>query len=162
MRTHVSVNGIAKLYPRPIISPNGHDIPLKPPGFWYEVGGDWRRFCAGVMPHWISERNLYRVDVADDVRLLRIESDADFERFQHEYVTVARGWSTSFSSNRAPDWLSVAESYDGIEIAPYNWDRRMDPESFWYSRWDCASGVLWNPRDTTVTFIEKLPAIESD
>jgi hypothetical protein len=42
------------------------------------------------------------------------------------------------------EWRKVAERFDGIIIAPYIWQRRLDLESSWYYSWDCASGCIWN------------------
>ena len=43
------------------------------------------------------------------------------------------------------DWPKVAERYDGIIIAPYQWSRRLDGP-MWYYGWDCASGCVWRAR----------------
>lgn len=42
------------------------------------------------------------------------------------------------------DWIDVASRYSGIEIAPYQWKRRIHPSTFWYYTWDCASGCIWD------------------
>lgn len=42
------------------------------------------------------------------------------------------------------DWRRVAESYQGIVIAPYVWARRHHLASGWYYAWDCASGCIWD------------------
>lgn len=31
--------------------------------------------------------------------------------------------------------------YDG---APYQWECRLDRDTFWYYSWDCASACIWN------------------
>jgi len=36
----------------------------------------------------------------------------------------------------------VSKEYDGIEIAPYQWDARLS--LIWYYGWDVASGCIWN------------------
>jgi hypothetical protein len=42
------------------------------------------------------------------------------------------------------DWPRVAERFDGVIIAPYQWKHRL--ELMWYYGWDCASGCIWNAR----------------
>lgn len=49
---------------------------------------------------------------------------------------------------RSIDWLRVKTQYGGIEIAPYQWKRRLS--SFWYYGWDCASGAIWD-RDVLIS-----------
>ena len=41
-------------------------------------------------------------------------------------------------------WDKVIKKYDGIFIAPYNWEARWHTETIWYYGWDCASGCIWN------------------
>lgn len=41
-------------------------------------------------------------------------------------------------------WKKVRKNYDGIIIAPYQWDCRNASETTWYYPWDCASGCIWN------------------
>lgn len=40
---------------------------------------------------------------------------------------------------------------------PYQWSLRLDTDgllaSTWYYAWDCASGVIWRPRNATVTYL---------
>lgn len=44
------------------------------------------------------------------------------------------------------DWAAIGKLYDGIIIAPYLWERRLNGGAMWYYGWDCASGCIWNPR----------------
>ena len=39
-------------------------------------------------------------------------------------------------------WEKVKALYDGVIIAPYHWERRLN--LMWYYGWDCASGVIWH------------------
>jgi len=50
----------------------------------------------------------------------------------------------SENTNRCMDilWGDLKQKYDGLIIAPYQWERRLD--LMWYYSWDCASGVIWN------------------
>lgn len=149
IRTHVSAKPIARLYAVPAAVEGGA---YKPNGFWYEVDGDWQRWCSSEEMDWIKGRLLYEVSLDSMLRLLRITSASELDSFHREYrrpryVGIA--------------WEQVAEQYDGLEIAPYLWDRRLDGPS-WYYGWDCASGVLWQPRDTRLSLLtERIEIVET-
>jgi len=114
----------------------------KPDGFWYEVDGDWRSWCQSEMPEWLREKHLYAVVLGDE-NVLRIATLAEFDEFTARYGPRCKSDSLS--------WSAVAEEYDGIEIAPYQYARRMS--TFWYYPWDCASGCLWRPRGTKIEYM---------
>jgi len=124
----------------------------KPEGFWYEVDGDWRRWCqAESMGHWLEGRMLHRV-VFGDESILRISSVDELDNFTHHY-----GFSRF--SDRLVDgieWRPLFEMYDGIEIAPYLWERRLSHAS-WYYSWDCASGVIWRAKGIRTEVIGPVP-----
>lgn len=101
---------------------------------------------------WLTKRFLYRLTISPDVRLLTIGDTASLDRFHSEYKIAVKYWTFQ---TELIDWRKVAERYDGIEIAPYIWERRL--ESRWYHSWDCASGCLWETRGTTVELLEVLP-----
>ena len=153
-RTHVSEHfGPIVLEPRDQSPQPG----MKPKGFWYEVNADWRRWCRSEMPHWINERYLHRVTLGDE-RLLEIRSVSELDAFNDEFL--ATEWRHGYSERYGPmdmgiRWANVADQYDGIEIAPYLWGRRFDGPS-WYYGWDCASGVIWNPRGARVERVRRL------
>jgi hypothetical protein len=124
----------------------------KPRGFWYEVDGDWRRWCEAAGTGWCDDRPVLGVQPGDE-RILTLRSAYAIDKFTTEYggppdydlgtgrARDRHGWSI--------DWARVAESYDGIEIAPYCWPRRMT--YLWYYGWDCASGCIWTPRGVQLT-----------
>ena len=41
------------------------------------------------------------------------------------------------------NWPKVAEKYQGVVIAPYCWEARIELD--WYYSWDVASGCIWDP-----------------
>ncbi len=130
---------------------------MKPKGFWFEVNADWRRWCRDEMPHWVAGRHLHRVTIGDE-RMLRITSVAEMDDFNAEYLV--HEWRPGYSERYGPmdmgiAWGRVADHYDGIEITPYIWYRRFDGPT-WYYGWDCASGVVWNPRGITVQRMRRL------
>lgn len=155
IRTHVSENrGPIVVEPREQSDRYG----MKPKGFWFEVNADWRRWCRGEMPHWIEGRTLHRVTLGEE-RMLSITSVAEIDAFNDEYLVTE--WRPGYSERYGPmdmgiRWGAVAAEYDGIEIAPYLWDRRLDGPT-WYYGWDCASGVIWRPRGVRVERMRTLP-----
>lgn len=159
-RTHVSEK------PGPIVvEPRGQSVKpaSKPNGFWYECEADWRRWCRSEMPHWIAGRYLHRVTLGGE-RLLTIASVAEMDDFNAAYLHTE--WVAGYSERYGPmdrgiRWAVVAAEYDGIEITPYLWDRRLSGPS-WYYGWDCASGVIWTPRGVTVERMRRLSAPKAE
>lgn len=118
----------------------------KPVGFWYEVDGDWRRWCeaeefsCGSYIHAVDlgNCNIRKIDSLnklDDFHRVFIKQDGP-----HKFITEI-------------DWERVKEQWDGLEIAPYRWERRLEPGYMWYYGWDCASGVIWRPTGVTVSYM---------
>jgi hypothetical protein len=109
-------------------------MPLcKPAGFWLSVDDDWRRWCSenGRFDE-MAEFKLAsdaNVLIIDSVRSLDLFSTA-YKRFDRYIVGI--------------DWRLVRVRYQGIIIAPYQWERRMSLD--WYYPWDCASGCIWDLR----------------
>lgn len=156
-RTHVSKQAHILVEPR-----EQTDHPdMKPRGFWYEVNADWRRWCRSEMPHWIDGRYLHRVTLGNE-RMLVITSAMEMDDFNDAYLSW--GWRTGYSERYGPmdmgiRWAEVAAEYDGIEISPYIWDRRLNGPT-WYYGWDCASGVVWSPRGILVEKMRRLRVVE--
>lgn len=129
----------------------------KPAGFWYEVDGDWRRWCEGES--FGRGYHLHEVFL-NDCEVLFIDSLEKLDRFHEEYhVAEPRGSYVTLEM----DWARVAQCYDGIEIAPYQWERRLANDFMWYYGWDCASGVIWRPKNAKVVYIgECNPTVVND
>ena len=120
----------------------------KPAGLWYEVSGDWQRWCASDWPDWFVGLQAYRIVLSRKVHLLRIATVQALDTFHNRFVI-----------GKEIRWRLVALCYDGIEIAPYQWSRRL--EYSWYYGWDCASGCLWRPKDTLVIPLKIVPALSA-
>jgi len=119
----------------------------KPRGFWYEVDGDWRRWCReDGMRRWLDQHYLHRVQLGDE-RLLLISTPDGLDAFTATYGVK----HLQQTDQRSIRWDRVAEDWDGIEVAPYQWTRRLD--LFWYYSWDCASGCIWRPRGVTTDLV---------
>jgi hypothetical protein len=132
VRTHVSKNPIARVRATKDVGEG-----MKPQGFWYEVDGDWRRWCGAEQPDWLEGRLLYAVDLGK-TNVLKITTVEELDAFHAEYAGGGRLYDC--------DWRRLAKKYDAIEIAPYRYERRLDPNTMWYYPWDCASGVIWRPK----------------
>lgn len=110
----------------------------KPSGLWVSVPGhdDWEQWCRG------ENFGLDRLTYVTEIKLsiianpLVIDDLWKLDQFTNMYG------SNNLQDIRGIDWQSVKAIYDGIIIAPYQWDRRY--EFMWYYSWDCASGVIWN------------------
>lgn len=145
-RTHLASSSKPIILHGEPFAPGGF---YKPPGFWYDCNGSWRRFCAAnEVP--FAGRFLHRVELRD-CSVLRLDTPKKFDAFHKEYIS--RG-SNLFP--RCIDWGKVCLRFDGLEISPYQYCRRLDVEYFWYYGWDCASGVIWRPKGATVTFVEEV------
>ena len=125
----------------PIVAPYDCDpgAGMKPHGLWYGVDGGWREWCEAEEPHWVEDCEVYTVDL-QSARILTIDDVIGLDCLHDRYRVAGGmdGWRTDYI-----DWRRLAaEGWDGIEIAPYQWERRL--EYTWYYGWDCASGVVWN------------------
>lgn len=111
----------------------GQQRSSKPAGLWFDVNGDWRRWCESES--FGATRLAYRHDLAPDLqRVLWLKNPDDIDRFTSEYRI----------DRYKLDWHAVANQYAGIVIAPYQWTRRLAVCTLWYYSWDCASGCVWD------------------
>ena len=145
LRTHVARE--ADRPPTEVMPRKQYAVPMmKPRGFWYEVDGDWRRWCESEQPDWIEGLPVFRVELGDE-QILQIRTPEALLAFQDEYREDGH--------HEMIRWADVAERYDGIEIAPYQWEHRLG--MLWYYGWDCASGCIWQPRGVRLTQVEPKP-----
>ena len=124
-------------------NPNGRGGAYKPAGLWLSVDGedDWPAWCSGE--GWCCNVDLwhYRVNLAADANVLVLSTADEVCGFGGEYGKML---PREFFANI--DWPRVALQHDGVIIAPYQWDCRLDDRVNWYYTWDCASGVIWKAR----------------
>lgn len=131
------------------VEPRADQVPgRKPRGFWVSVEGedDWPSWCRAESC--FLERLTYvsEIELHKDARILTghpemIQHRYGMGRSQHDWI----------------DWAWVAKEYDGVIIAPYCWDSRMEVP-FYYG-WDCASGCIWNP--SAIDAIRILEGVEA-
>jgi hypothetical protein len=113
----------------------------KPMGLWYGIGTSWLDWVRGEMPEWEAE-NVFLLDI-NESKIIKITNDEELLAFNDKY-SEKNTYGGSFLTGDAPiNWVKVAEHYDGIEIAPYLWNMRMDDRVGWYYTWDVASGCIW-------------------
>jgi hypothetical protein len=140
MRTHCSHFKVDSINLYPVEQIKNY----KPKGFWYEVDNDWQR--------WTDEEDfhcgeyVFKVEL-NDCNILLIDTLPKLDEFHSQFYIGDR------LSLRGIDWAAVAKKYDGVEIAPYQWERRLALDFMWYYGWDCASGVIWEPKNAKVEYI---------
>jgi len=117
----------------------------KPRGLWVSVGESWAEWCLAEEFNTGSLCCVSRIQLVDDANVLRLTSAEHLDDFTKRYGVVdPRYADAKYADYTEIDWRVVAQSFDGIVIAPYIYERRMF--LMWYYGWDCASGCLWNAR----------------
>ena len=120
----------------------------KPRGFWVSVEGedDWPSWCRAEEVYQEAFGAAHEVRLADTANIRLVTSVDEIDQFHNEFAAP-----TDFDiryrygiDHWVINWPAVVGEYDGIIIAPYLWDRRLDGGCDWYYTWDCASGCIWN------------------
>jgi len=156
IRTHVAANPEPfEVHPTEQTGRPDH----KPRGFWWEVDGDWRRWCADEN-YGRDKGHLFEVDLGRS-RILRITTVTQLDAFHVKWSqNLVHGHLHHLDFIR---WDWVAEEWDGIEIAPYLWERRLHgPAHSWYYGFDCASGCVWNPVGVRVKYLDSYTLVARD
>ena len=122
---------------------------FKPNGLWYSVEPEdgWAAWCKAE-DFRDTDSQVAHVLRVDASKILVIDSVSIFDDFDKEYQPPP-GSRIRYGM----DWKRLAERYDGIEIAPYQWSKRLGVDNCWYYGWDCASGCIWRPT-TCVEIVE--------
>ena len=111
----------------------------KPRGLWYMMGTEWMEYCQeNEIPHFVEGRNIHKLAL-NTKKMLVIQTEAEMEAFVDEYAQQG-------VQDASIKWHKVAKKYCGIEIAPYQFAKRLEPRYKWYYGWDVASGVIWNEK----------------
>lgn len=115
-------------------------ICYKPDGLWVSVKGDedWLSWCESQGFRLSSLVVSHEIVVTKQNRILHLDSPEDLHDFLSTYG------ASYFGSSKAIDWSRVANHYQGIIIAPYQWECRLHRDHMWYYGWDCASGCIWD------------------
>lgn len=147
----------AQPFRHPLVGTRDQASGLKPRGLWVtdmDCETNWLSWCRGG--NWNLEGVRYRHEVIlrQDHNILMLTSEIEIKRLTRDYALdpIRSAGARVDLTQRRPgmfrdiDWPRLARLYDGILITPYIWSCRLDPETFWYYGWDCASGCIWNPQ----------------
>jgi hypothetical protein len=143
---HYSKEPLLKVESVPI---KAHRPSHKPSGLWVSVEGpdDWKTWCQAENFNLDRLALAHRIELSDHAQILRIVDSAGIDRLTREYALRHFPGSEFFAAGEftyAMDWKRLARLWNGIIIAPYIWERRLEGGSDWYYAWDCASGCIWN------------------
>src|SRR5690606_30357825 len=106
---------------------------------------DWREWCEAQGFGNIAESRCYEIALAPNANILRLATVGDVLDFGDEYgMDPFMGPMAGRFYGYGVRWGEVAERWQGIIIAPYQWRLRVDDRTCWYYSWDCASGCLWD------------------
>ncbi|MCJ2143680.1 hypothetical protein [Methylobacterium sp. E-066] len=117
---------------------------FKPLGLWVSIDAgsvSWPDYIESSDSWAHRLRVIHDVHLAPDARILLLATVEDFDAFAGQYGRSERTAPPGY--HYYIDWKAVAEAYQGIVIAPYRYDRRLDG-GLWYYGWDCASGCIWD------------------
>lgn len=117
----------------------------KPHGLWVSIEEEldpygWKQWCYDEGFREDHFQFSYEIILKEDANILWLRTCEELDKFTVKYNIV----SEIFLSNLKLDWETVRDSYNGIFISPYLWERRLHPHTSWYYSWDCASGCIWN------------------
>jgi hypothetical protein len=134
---------------------------MKPIGLWvsiedFEDDQTWKTWCEAEKFELQNLKYKYLIKIKDKNNILIINTVEQLEEFSLKYIDNSLG----DVHNKYMDgligyirktpvffikWKDVMQEYDGIFIFPYQWScRLLNPPTYWYCGWDCASGCIWN------------------
>ena len=112
---------------------------VKPHGLWYEINGEWVRWCESEMPGWVKKYNIF-LDI-DTTNILILDTYEKAAEFQERYEDK----TSELKMLQFIDWIKVSHDYKGIEIpnisAINQGKLRMQS---WVWSWDVNSGCIWD------------------
>jgi hypothetical protein len=115
----------------------------KPPGLWVSVEtgnkDGWRDWCLGEKFELERLACATRVTLKPKANILRIKDRAGVR-----FVTENYRKANARSEYDWIDWAKLMLDYQGVVIAPYIWECRLEMWCSWYYTWDCASGCIWD------------------
>jgi hypothetical protein len=112
---------------------------IKPRGLWLSVDEGWKEWCEGEDFNCEGLTHCTEFALRPDARILHLSNVVNLDQFTYHYhKAIVR------DTIRSIDWNRVAREWQGIIIAPYQWERRLTEHTFWYYGWDCASACVWD------------------
>ena len=145
----------------------------KPYGLWvsvedYDDSQNWFSWCIAEEYEIPSLKYRHIVKLNKNAKILWLSTNQEIIDFSLKYTAHdPKEYAKLIAPRIRPNyiysinWNAIIEKYDGIIIAPYSWECRLNPITSWYYGWDCASGCIWNTecieieRDTTFEFQEQ-------
>jgi hypothetical protein len=126
----------------------------KPHGLWVSVEGeeDWKSWCEKEDYCVEKLRYAHLVTLKSDAKILHLKTPEEIVDFTEKYKRKIIPYNIDFYQI---SWGKVKKYYQGIIIAPYQWDCRLSSDTAWYYGWDCASGCIWD-----LSCIEQFKLIE--
>lgn len=130
----------------------------KPVGLWVSVDGedDWIWWCRAEGFGLERLTHAHRVTLAKNARVLRLAGANELDAFTAEYGGLGPDYMPEHLKSLCIDWWRVAAGYQGVIIAPYCYERRLNLS--WYYPWDCASGCIWDA--SAIASVEPISAPE--
>lgn len=129
----------------------------KPYGFWlsiedFEEDQNWKTWSEANKFNLCSLKHKYLVTLKKKAKILYLQTNAQLIEFGLKYKGNDPEDFFKYSQDRTRppyiyliDWKIVMSEYDGIIIAPFQWDCVfINPTASWYYGWDCSSGCIWN------------------
>lgn len=138
------------------------EIAYKPHGLWFDVDADWKRWCDSENFRPEELMTCHEVKLLGG-NVLELARALDLDDFTERFGAWPERYPDSLRTGVHHiniDWPKVAEMYDGIIIAPYCWERRM--ELMWYYGFDCASGCVWNTDIVAMTLLREIPQLVAE
>jgi hypothetical protein len=86
----------------------------------------WREWCESNHFRLDELTHNTRFELTSDANILHLRDANQLREFTRKYSVVM--WKVL----REISWARVSEDYDGIIIAPYCWEMRLDLDSRWY------------------------------
>lgn len=126
-------------------------LSVKPYGLWVSIESDsfgesnynWKQWCEAEDFRLDRLKYSYLVSLRDDAKIIILKTSKEIFDFTKKYPLESPGWDSELDTYNL-DWIKMKEDYQGIIIAPYQWECQLDMESGWYYGWDCSSGCIWD------------------
>lgn len=123
----------------------------KPNGLWFSVEGlenlpnnyNWKEWCESEKYRVEALAFPYEIILKEDANIVHLKSVEEIKEFTKQFPLTTRDWDAEWDTCQLK-WDKVKNKYQGIIIAPYQWDCRLSLESSWYYGWDCSSGCIWD------------------
>ncbi len=123
---------------------------MKPNGLWFSVeelpdadSVTWKEWCESENFRIENLSFPYEIILNDNASILHLKSEGEIFQFNKHYRFSAGNYDSPLHAYMV-NWVEVKKEYQGIIIAPYQWDCRLSPTCIWYYGWDCASGCIWD------------------